>query len=137
MSDDALDTFVGSGPDPTNEQIADTLDGAADNIEKFGWVQGSYGDRVGGYCALGGIIAALNYKPFTNELEESGSNLFPATRDFLGDVLRRGEWEITLPGPGQAWPGTDPVPVWNDYRYRTKQQVLDTLRYAAKEARRT
>jgi hypothetical protein len=105
----------------THEQTADILDGAADVIERDGWHQGAYsaaptGEWEGSAPAC--VLGAMNRA---------------AGRNFWGDLLeaaRRALGEAV--GGGGLFHFTD----WNDAPERTKQEVLDALRLAAKNERR-
>jgi hypothetical protein len=90
-----------------SDQVADVLDDAADWLERNGWSQGIGG---GSNCALGALIHVAA-DLFENQLAV----------DALVAVLE-------LPY-GFA------VAQWNDDPARTKQQVLDAFRAAAKQER--
>jgi hypothetical protein len=97
-----------------SNEIADVLDDAADYIEKHGWVQGAafddYLHRTPAACAYGALsqVAA----------DGQGRVLYAAQRDL----------EVFV---GTRWIGE-----WNDDPARTKQEVLDAFRAAAKQQRR-
>jgi hypothetical protein len=95
-----------------SDQVADVLDDAADRLEREGWIQGDLvtGD---GFCALGALLQANTAK---DRLD---------ARDALGRVL--GIAPALTPG---TW-----LTGWNDDPSRTKQQVLDAFRAAAKQER--
>jgi hypothetical protein len=92
-----------------SDQVADVLDDAADLLERNGWAPG-IGD--GGHCALGALyhVAGPSHR---RENQLAVDALVAA----LG--LERGY----------------AVAVWNDDPGRTKQQVLDAFRAAAKQER--
>jgi hypothetical protein len=92
-----------------SDQIADVLDDAADLLERAGWIQGKTGDPDGARCALGAIAGVTAY-PDSSEI-------------FVRSALRIEE----------AVGGS--LALWNDAPERTKQQVLDTFRLAAKQER--
>jgi hypothetical protein len=91
-----------------SDQVADVLDDAADLLEREGWTQldFSHGSKR---CAVGACLDVLT----------------PQTEEFCSPAIRA------------LYPliGTDDVVGWNDDPARTKQQVLDTFRAAAKAER--
>ena len=94
----------------THEEIADVLDGAADVIERDGWF------RLGDEPTRDG---------------DGGACVFVAL-DRAGDRDLRGYLALSRSL------GLDTVltTAWNDAPERTKQEVLDALRLAAKSERR-
>lgn len=100
--------------------VADVLDDAADYIEKNGWVQCKPGRYVetGGDCASNALV----------EVGEWGETLQVAHAALASSAEIPG-WS-TL---DQAW---NAVQEWNDEPERTKQEVLDAFRLAAKSERR-
>lgn len=91
--------------------VSEVLETAADIIEKEGWIQNGFGHSRLGYCAVGAIARAEGFDFPTFAFEEPSEK---ALRSYLGV-----EW----------------VPSWNDDPARTKQEVLDALRGAAKQER--
>jgi hypothetical protein len=97
-----------------SDQVADVLDDAADLLEREGWIQGALHGAVG-HCADGALeIASCRYNASAN------TDMWLAATDALGECI--GFEHSTIPG-------------WNDNPARTKQQVLDTFRAAAKQER--
>lgn len=97
--------------------VADILYGAADLIEKNGWVQGSLWSN-NGFCALGAIqITTAGRLP---------SRLYLETVTYLVKHMRANGY-LNLPG----LPGA--IEAWNDAPERSKFEVLELLRQAAKE----
>lgn len=93
------------------EQIADVLDDAADYIEQYGHFKGD-GHGPGDIdtapaCAIGAINSALNWGIGTSVVADALQGVVPA----------------------------DSLVAWNDAPERTKQQVLDAFRKAAKQQR--
>jgi hypothetical protein len=97
-----------------SDQVADVLDDAADLLERDGWIQG-HETGPGGVCAMTAIAAA------SVDHIMVGRSIAAATEDALMGAV-----------PG--WENAS-VPAWNDDPGRTKQQVLDAFRAAAKQER--
>ncbi len=90
----------------TVNAVADNLDGAADYIEKHGWWRGPAGfGPQGQACALNALFNARSELTIMQALY--------CLRKHVGGR----------------------VPTWNDAPGRTKQEVLDALRGAAKRVR--
>ena len=85
---------------------------AANLIEAHGWLQGGYGSKHIGLCAVGAIRCAAGA-------------LGPDHPAFLNaiDALT---WATGLPR-------TYNIPDWNDAASRTKDEVVDALRRAAEQ----
>jgi hypothetical protein len=90
-----------------SDQVADVLDDAADLLETHEWAPG--GD--GGRCALGALHSIAR-----------------ATRGLRRRALAALADSLGLPYGYM-------IPAWNDAPGRTKQQVLDAFRVAAKAER--
>jgi hypothetical protein len=95
-----------------SDQVADLLDDAADLIEYGGWIQGALEDR-GAHCALGALVDV--------DLENQHRYLARAAlaKQVGLNPDRAGNWLAN----------------WNDDPLRTRQEVLDTFRAAAKAER--
>jgi hypothetical protein len=95
-----------------SDQVADVLDDAADLLERGGWIQGALEDR-GAHCALGALVDV--------DLENQHRYLARAAlaKQVGLNPDRAGNW----------------LAAWNDDPLRTRQQVLDTFRAAAKQER--
>jgi hypothetical protein len=101
----------------TNAEVADLIDDAADIIEQNSWTRGAAFLDLGGgamaYCVEGAMHAAIERRfGYWN----AGAFCQAAER------IRK-----TLDGAS--------IPYWNDKLAKNKQQVLDTLREAAKKER--
>lgn len=112
-------------------ETADILDGAADVIERDGWHQGDYGapgkqdqQPIEGQpvCALGAIRVA-------RRLDVRWS---AAAAAWFGGIDDHPAVEALAQTTGIKVGG---VHKWNDAPERTKQEVLDALRLAAKNER--
>jgi Fe-S-cluster formation regulator IscX/YfhJ len=90
-----------------SDQVADVLDDAADLIERGGWIQNALYDHAGGFCSVGALY-------------EICPTDFPRWRTYaaLRSVI-----------------GGRSLAEWNNDPSRTKQQVLDAFRAAAKQER--
>jgi hypothetical protein len=102
------------------DEMADTLDNAADYIENHGWVQGVLygpGSRV---CAMGALRRTLG----TPDPERLPEEPLVALLDGAGIAPDECDEELTAVVAG-----------WNDDPARTKQEVLDAFRRAARVER--
>jgi hypothetical protein len=90
-----------------SDQVADVLDDAADRLEREGWAPGVGG---GGHCALGALYSVAGM----TALRQRASRV-------LADSL--------------GLPYRYRIADWNDAPGRTKQEVLDAFRLAAKAER--
>lgn len=109
---------------------AEILEAVADGYEsgRYGWIQGRY-DAPEGFCAMG----ALYYEhrktipnvwatsPEAEEAQEAlggaANHLYEAIQEFEGFPYPKG------------------IPGWNDQYGRTKDEVIDVFKRAAKNAR--
>ena len=98
-----------------NRLESELLDAAADCIERLGWTQGRMRDECG-VCLWGAIRTA------SEALNECSV------------IARFLEYRVVHRLSAMAT-GYLALAAWNDEPDRTKQQVLDLLRKAAKEAR--
>lgn len=105
-----------------NNEAADLLDDAADLIEVNGWTRGRMEDDEGRYCARGALTTASRRRSG----EWRGLATYQTAIDGLRDI-------ILEQGQTLAFDGS--IVLWNDAGARTEQEVLDTLRKAAKELR--
>lgn len=93
-----------------NDMARAALLDAADLIEREGWVQGVLGLPGMGYCALGAL----------GQVTKTESARYFDARDLLARSI--GISPFSYGG----------IPAWNDREGQTKEQVLQTLRRAAK-----
>jgi hypothetical protein len=95
-----------------SDQVADVLDDAADLLERGGWIRGALEDR-GAHCALGALVVV--------DLENQHRYLARAAlaKQVGLNPDRAGNWLAN----------------WNDDPLRTRQEVLDAFRAAAKQER--
>jgi hypothetical protein len=91
-----------------SDQVADVLDDAADLLERGQWIQHLESDGQGGRCAFGAIEAVAPSRVYACCAE----SVLLHTVDRSGNIAS-----------------------WNDAPGRTKQQVLDAFRAAAKQER--
>lgn len=118
-------------PEPTNTQIAEVLEAAADlfESEKLGWIQGvetkvdSFGLRVTAACAIGAISQArvngIRIR-WANEALYRAALL--AVTNYLNERPGRLAGEMSIPG-------------WNDMPGRTVGEVIDLFKTVAKDLR--
>ena len=112
--------------------VAETLEKAADVLETIGWVQGAsaqygYGpdghiDQIVGYCASGALhrVSGLEYE---GAMSAMACEIVGCHGDHSGHLL----WPIGL--------RSATVVGWNDEPGRTKYEVIDMMRRAAKSLR--
>jgi hypothetical protein len=98
-----------------SDQVADVLDDAADLLEREGWIQHASYSLDGGACSVGAVAAVVSRKHLPVVMEDAATN---AVQDYLD--YRYDDADIVA---------------WNDAPGRTKQQVLDAFRAAAKQER--
>lgn len=115
---------------------ATILETAADLIEKHGHIRHAMFNRSGAMCVQGGLEAAV-YLLVTGEepnTQDAGTWLLEQRMDSSRRRLGTGAAVVlssVIPkcGRGHSLAG------WNDYRAKDAQEVLDSLRLAAKKAR--
>lgn len=98
------------------DMIADALEETADLLERDGWIQGAYANPQGQHCIVGAMSMVA---------DETAKVRPHAFRYFLIEAVQH-----VIP-PEQVR-STSTIVDWNDTQGRTKQEVLDTLRLAAK-----
>jgi hypothetical protein len=107
-----------------NEAAADRLDGAADWIETYGWIQRHF--RIGNQvCALGAISASQDEQVRLSDLVRGATSI-------NGIAVRALRDQIGIPG---ATIYSRTITQWNDQPDRTEFEVINALRAAAKELR--
>lgn len=102
------------------DRVADILETAADEIEARGWCQDRRVNELGEVCAVGALHKAME-RLHTRGWCRVGN---PANEDYRTATAQLKSVVKNLS-----------IPVWNDKDNRTKQEVLDALRLAAKNAR--
>lgn len=75
-------------------------------IEDHGWIQGSYGNRIQGYCIIGALFTG-----------SESSIAYMAATGIVASVI-----------------GNERIVQWNDHYDQTKENVLNTLRVALAKA---
>lgn len=118
---------------PAAKDVADAIDDAADLIEERGWCQGAAMNVRGEFCMVGAIHYAVyggwkyvseksskyaDYASNSAKVKAAWSQIFKFLPDMKGNRPRRHR-----------------IIKYNDAAGRTKQEVLDVLRAAAKDAR--
>lgn len=119
-----------------SEHTADILDDAADLIENNPWLQrgGWHLEYDHGLCLEGGIFAAMGVTNARSLMPFRACPAYRAVADYLGPDLRPRHMNLTGQ-EGDEFVYYPPLYTWNDSPKRTKQEVLDVLRLAAKQER--
>jgi hypothetical protein len=99
------------------DAAADLIDDAADHLETYGWLQGALGQPCRPSCASGALTWASDNDDHYHHLATAHDALADRIQADLGDENFYG------------------LSRWNDSVGRTRQQVLDTFRAAAKDLR--
>lgn len=112
----------------TLHTAGDYLEAVADIIDTEGWTQGvtaEYREFPGGHrelvgrCMLGGMIAVRKrFSPDTSEDQD--------------EYWRIAQLEVLAREAVRKEIGTRHIGMWNDKNYRTKDEVIATLRNAAR-----
>lgn len=102
-----------------DNETADVLDRAADELLMRGWTQGALEDGAGRVCALGALLAAdLGAVRIGQDLTPVGNRAFAV----LGEFVDAAQYDTVIAG-------------WNNDPDRTEDEVHDALRGCAKELR--
>lgn len=104
-----------------SELIADILDDAADLLEKKGWTTGNF-TVFGRHCAVGAISGVTS-----NDLLRAG-----ACMQLAETLHMEGLYPYSCMNKEAA---RGAIIRWNDGTKHSAQEVIDTFRKAAKEAR--
>lgn len=114
-----------------NEQAAELLEAAADGFEsgEYQWIQGTYSRAVKvndayelGYCSIG-LLQYLGIR-----LGQGIGQGYPRA------IIALGEHVLTISGVDHPAPQLF-IPAWNDRARRTKGEVIDAFKHAAKNLR--
>ena len=112
---------------------ADVLEDGADIIEKEGHGKGNYFVPGQGYCALGALGTAAgvfyDHDQSTDPALKERFTVYAEAADALAELVTVDRTRNNLDNRRHL------VPAWNDAPERTKQEVLDALRKAAKLCR--
>ena len=114
-----------------NEDIAATLDAAADYLEQHGWCRGTLKDDSGRVCLVGSLLAVTGHWNETDKhfvIKGNGDARFRIAKaelcDYLGFMPHEDEFE-----------NGDILVEFNDKPERTSEDVVTTLRKAATRVR--
>lgn len=106
-------------------QIIKILKRAQERVAR-GWIQNRASNALGTQvCAAQAITMAV--------VAENAGISYPDAINEETEVVGRRLLSAALEQTGQAWGG---IPHWNDYPFRTQQEVVDTFDYAIKTAER-
>lgn len=102
---------------------ADVLEKAADLLETQGWCQDVYRNKAGELCSIGAVRTAIwgDARMRTTTTNKDDVELANRTLAVLADKVGV--------EPGSV--GTE----WNDDPWRTKEEVVDAFKHAAKDLR--
>jgi len=104
---------------------AEILEAVADGYEsgRYGWIQGRY-EAPEGFCSVGAIFYEYRLgRPASNQEEfEEAQEAVSRAVDHVHDVIRKENYYPCIPD-------------WNDQYDRTKDEVIDMFKHAAKNAR--
>lgn len=119
--------------DPTSEEVAATFEDAADLIETVGWTQGAFEGvdhhgNVYGYCAMGALNkVALGTSKF--------AMMYWATTSLLASRLRTEPPSDAHAAAWNTFESEGVVTSWNDNDGTTQEEVVDKLKFMAKDIR--
>lgn len=103
--------------------IADVLERAADDIATNGLAKGYLRNQGGQHCSIGAIGCALGWDTYSyGNVREVAEFLV----DYLPDKIQEQNWRSS------AW---NIIVEWNNEPDRTAEEVVDTMRLAAKDLR--
>lgn len=134
---------------PDTTAVTDDLNGAAGHIERHGWAQGDYfGPDDQSACALGGIAIATKWATDGSRWDADTLAEEPATQALLEYLTETRPDELVVKYRGEIDADDDPlnpigerevdvvrtIGTWNDAPERTAEQVIETLRSAARWA---
>lgn len=140
----------------TRKSVDQILDGAADILEKHGWVtETCYDDRTGGFCAIGAIAKAVYPKTalrdisdlaYVDERVADGKPVDPRHLEavhFLAKRIGGAPTAETVYAFNDHLPSGVTSHRWNDdvtfdekVRYKSSRKVVQKLRNAAKAYRK-
>lgn len=101
---------------PTQDEVGQVLNKAANLIEEHGWCRGARINRLGSLCAYGAIEKAVF---------DDVDPLFMSSQR-LADPLMKGATARV-----RSLINNDPIPIWNDRIAGDKSTVVEILRKAA------
>lgn len=104
----------------TNEEIADLIDKAHDELLHSGWCQGNFSNNDGTVCAVGALGLAVGVHPACGLLDSKVKTALEA----VATTIR--------PNYGSA---SGVVMGWNDLPGRTEDEVFDAFRQTSKRLR--
>ena len=111
--------------------VAKILEGAAEILEKYGWIQNSLANNQG-YCAIGAIRQSAINNQNVNYFEEYGLAL--ASR-YLFKYMTKHDYFLNCNVLAIKVCNVPAIEVWNDTQGREKFEVIELLRQASKEWR--
>lgn len=110
---------------------AEILEAVADGYEsgRYGWIQGAYEHGCEAFCSMGAIfyenrLAYTEVSGYSSLLEyKARSKPVERAQEYLNEAL------------GLDNDGAGSIILWNDTYGRTKEQVIEAFKHAAKNAR--
>lgn len=122
---------------PTAEQTADVLDKAADVLETEGWGKGAYlNSETGKRCTLGAIRHAVCGNSFeTASLNRASGPTILKAIHILDTYIASNDTGLSKRLGSYVSRGANFIITWNDSMNHTQEDVVNTLRKAANQAR--
>ena len=122
------------------EQAAEILEKAADGFEsgRYGWTQGmarlrKSSQEVVAYCSIGAMYYEAGLYKEGHGLPQRMLPAFNQAEAQLSEVVGADQQYITL--RDSRIMNMSSIPQWNDLPGRTKEEVIDKMKEAAKELR--
>ena len=106
-----------------SQESAEILERAAELLETRGWCRDTYSNEAGQHCAMGALSTVAADTMHRIEYADALAVLAAAllrSGHVRGDL---GEWPLSV------------VVQWNDYPFRTADEVIETLKLVAKDLR--
>lgn len=111
-------------------KTSEVLENAADILERDGWCQGNLVRPNGSRCSIGAIRKALRDEMALKVRSDPDYIISPAMTHYQEKLAI--QWVLDA---AEATGSVMHLPHWNDQPDRTKSEVLDAFRKAAKLAR--
>ena len=119
-----------------SDETADTIDAAADYIEKHGWVHDTF-ENQHGVCATRALWYGAGFTHADVDLMRTLESTMKRAEQlkFAHGIAALTGWIHTYDPDHAPDRGISTIIGWNDHEDQTEQGVLDGLRAAAKDQR--